>query len=420
MPPERLAGGTRTAPTLLVLAESLPYPTLKGGDLRTWQNINALATCGRVGVFGLCSNDRRRESVPDLGLECWETSCDPALTIPPPKGVRLPARAWLLDPQGHPSDLYYSEGAARELSELLGRLRPDIVVLEGLWLHRYLGIILGAGCRVILDCHNVEAALAHEVGSASDGNDLEARVRREILPARTEVIERRTVRAADQLWVCSPEDERRLRERYHPVPPVIVVPNGIRLGDYDGGQPERLAEVPLTLVFLGFFGHFPNVIAARFLIEKVLPRLAAAAGACRLLLVGAMPPPELAAAAASDPRIVVTGAVRDVRPFLAGATAMAVPLLHGSGTRYKILEAFAAGLPVISTAKGAEGLDARDRTHLLLAETADEFVTAAVALSREPDLARCLTGNARAWVAERFSWDAAAARIRQAVTVLEA
>ena len=102
MPPERLAGGTRTAPTLLVLAESLPYPTLKGGDLRTWQNINALATCGRVGVFGLCSNDRRRESVPDLGLECWETSSDPALTIPPPKGIRLPARAWLLDPPGHP------------------------------------------------------------------------------------------------------------------------------------------------------------------------------------------------------------------------------------------------------------------------------------------------------------------------------
>lgn len=404
-----------------MLAESLPYPTLKGGDLRTWQNINALASCTRVGIFGFCSNDRRRESVPDLALECWESSSDPALTIPPPKGVRLPARAWLLDPQGHPSDLYYSEGAARELSVLLGRLRPDIVVLEGLWLHRYLGVIRGAGCRVILDCHNVEAALACEVGSASSGNDLEARVRRDILPARTEAIERRAVRAADQLWACSAEDERRLRDRYHPVPPVIVVPNGIRLGDYGGGlRPDRPAEAPPTLVFPAFFGHFPNVVAARFLIEKVLPRLAAAAGACRLLLVGAMPPPELAAAAASDPRIVVTGAVRDIRPYLADATAMAVPLFHGGGTRLKILEGFATGLPVISTAKGAEGLNARDRTHLLLAETADEFVAAAVALSRDPDLARCLTANARAWVAERFSWDAAAARIRHAIAALEA
>lgn len=420
MPPDRDAGAGADAPRILLLAESLPYPTVKGGDLRTWQNLNALASCARVGIFGLCSNDRRRESVPDLALECWETSSDPALTIPPPKGVRLPARAWLLDPQGHPSDLYYSEGAARELSELLGRLRPDIVVLEGLWLHRYLGVIRGAGCRVILDCHNVEAALAAEVGSASRGDDLEARVRRDILPARTEVVERRAVGAVHQLWACSDEDERRLRDRYHPVPPVVVVPNGVRLGDYDGGFHHRPGDAPPTLVFPGFFGHFPNVVAARFLTQEVFPRLAAAAGDWRLVLVGAMPPPELEAAAANDPRIVVTGAVRDVRPYLAGATAMAVPLFHGGGTRYKILEGFAAGLPVISTAKGVEGLGARDRTHLLLAETADEFVAAAVALFRDPDLARCLSANARAWVAERFSWDAAAARIRSAIAALEA
>ena len=198
MPPERRSaprapasrGSGPARPRVLVLAESLPYPTLKGGDLRTWQNVNALASVADVGVFGLCSNDRRRDRRPDLDLLCWTTSTDAALTSPPPKGVRLAARAWLLDPRGHPSDLYFSEDAARELAQLLAGLRPDVVLLEGLWLQRYLGIVRAAGCRTILDCHNVEAALFRELAQAVDRHDLEGRIVRDVLPARTEAIER--------------------------------------------------------------------------------------------------------------------------------------------------------------------------------------------------------------------------------------
>ena len=217
---------------ILVLAESLPYPTLKGGDLRTWQNVNALARVARVGVFGLCSNDGRRHAAPELALECWTASTDPALTSPPPKGVRLAARAWLLDPAGHPSDLHYSERAAAELAALLARLRIDIVVVETLWLHRYLEVARAAGCRTVLDCHNVEATLYRELARTSTGEGLEARTLRDVLPVRTEQIERAAVHAVDQLWVCSADDERRLGELYEPGAPVVVVPNAVELADY--------------------------------------------------------------------------------------------------------------------------------------------------------------------------------------------
>jgi polysaccharide biosynthesis protein PslH len=406
--------------SVLVVAESLPYPTAKGGDLRTWQNVNALASFARVGVFGLCSNDGRQYRVPDLDLECWTASGDPALAWPPPTGVKLPGRAWLLDPRGHPSDLYFSDVAKEELAFLLEHLRPAVVVIEGVWLHRYLSTVRAAGCRVILDCHNVEAPIFRELGRTSDGGDLEGRVMRDVLPARTEAIERSAVRAVDQLWVCSEADARRMRQLYDPPAPTLVIPNTVRLQDYGVRSPEqvRSAAAPPTLVFPGIFAYRPNAIAARFLVEQILPRLAAACDGCRVWLVGAMPPPELVAAAARDPRVIVTGPVPDVRPYLTAATVMAVPLLQGGGTRLKILEAFAVGLPVISTAKGAEGLGASHGTHLLIAETADEFVAAVLALRRDAELAGRLTAHARKLVTDEFSWDAIGDRIERAVAAL--
>lgn len=99
-----------------LIAETLPYPTLSGMDLRNLQNINGLLRCGEIGVFGLNSNDPRSKNPPPASLAFWGASTDPALTYPLPK-KKLAGRAWLLDPAGHPSDLYYSDAAATELTE---------------------------------------------------------------------------------------------------------------------------------------------------------------------------------------------------------------------------------------------------------------------------------------------------------------
>ena len=99
---------------------------------------------------------------------------------------------------------------------------------------------------------------------------------------------------------------------------------------------------------------------------------------------------------------------------------MAVPLLHGGGTADEVVEAFAAGVPVVSTRKGVEGLAADDGTHLLIAEDAEGFVEAVSALWRDPPLAARLAVNARALVAERYSWETAAGRVAQALAALGA
>jgi glycosyltransferase involved in cell wall biosynthesis len=112
---------------------------------------------------------------------------------------------------------------------------------------------------------------------------------------------------------------------------------------------------------------------------------------------------------------VITGEVPDMRPYLAAAAGMVVPLFQGGGIRFKILEAFAANVPVISTAKGAEGLAVEDGKHLLLAETADEFVAAVQRLRTDEHLANRLAANGLQLVTKSYSFSVISQQIADAV-----
>jgi glycosyltransferase involved in cell wall biosynthesis len=406
----------------LVLAENLPYPTLKGGDLRTWQNVNALASLGPVGVFGLCSNDSRAAAKPKDGIEFWRSSSDPSLAYPLPANRKIAARAWFLDSTGHPADLYYSDAAAEEISRIMAEFEPHIAVIERLWLYRYISRVKRSGCRVVLDDHNVESVLYRQIGEAmSSRGDLQARLIRDAVPARTEAIEREASRAADQVWVCSRSDARLMHRLYPLSSPVRVVPNGLDLKAYDkAGKSSGSLYLPKekSVVFPATFSFAPNAKAALFLIEEVLPRLNAIEPDFRLLLVGNSPTPEMVRAAQQDARIVVTGAVPEVRPYIASASAMVAPLFQGSGTRFKILEAFASRTPVISTAIGAEGLSVKPGIHLLFAESASDFVDGLRQLWENKPMASRLAGNGFDLVKQSYSWEAAGSKIRRAVREL--
>ena len=408
----------------LVLAQNLPYPTFAGMDLRNWQNIHGLARISEVGVFGLHSNDPRGRDNPPLSLAFWRTSNDPALTYPLPH-QKLAARAWLLDPLGHPSDLYYSDYAAAEINELLERLRPDFVVLEGLWLHRYIPALKGQRCRLVLDLHAVETAMFGELAASAVGDDLKSKLFREVLPVRVQRIERQAANAVDQIWVCSEQDRHLMKQLHAPFAPIHVVPNAVDVDHYAGprGGLRRCAEPAApgwrTLIYPAVFHWEPNATAADFLIEEVFPRLARVFPDCRLLLVGASPTPSMIAAAEREARIVVTGGVPDTFPFLAAAGAMAVPLWQGGGTRLKILEGLAAAVPIISTRKGAEGLAVEHGTHVLVAENAEEFVAAIERVWSDLDFARHLTANGLALLKRAYSWDVSSRCIAKAIAALE-
>jgi len=350
----------------------------------------------------------------------WRSSTDPALTFPPPKDRRIEARGWLLTKGGHPSDIYYSDRAAAEIDELISEFAPHIIVIERLWLHRYIEHVKGHKCRVVLDNHNIEADLYRQLANCVEGDDLQAGLFGKILPERTEMIEGRAIKAADQVWVCSGEDKRTLRSLYGTMPHVRVIPNGLNLDYYAEVRkektlrPQAIDPCQQPIIFLAMFGYHPNSRAANFLIEEVYPELIAINDRCQLLFVGAMPTEQMLNAEKYYPRLSVTGQVPDVRPYLTASSIMVVPLFEASGTRYKILEAFAAKVPVISTVKGAQGLAVENGEHLMIAETPKEFRDAIKQLWMDECLVKRLTDKALRLVTQQYSWHAVSLKIKEA------
>src|SRR5262249_33155974 len=142
--------------------------------------------------------------------------------------------------------------------------------------------------------------------------------------------------------------------------------NGVDCAAYAELPTGRPVNPPVVL-FVGALAWGPNVSAAVFLAEQAFPKIRAARPDAMLLLVGKDPAPAVKALGRL-PGVEVTGGVPSVRPYLAKASLLAVPLDSGGGTRLKILEAFAAGLPVVSTGVGAEGIAVIDGGDIVRAE----------------------------------------------------
>lgn len=393
-------------------------------DLRNWQNVNGLLRVGEVGVFGLCSNDNLRGKSPNDRLAFWGSTADPNLSYPLPVGRRVAARAWLLDPLGHPSDSYYSEIVVGELRTLLNEFKPEIAVLEGLWMHRYIDLLRRHGCSIILDCHDAQAPQSLQLADLIDGDDLRVKLLGKILPERIKLIENKALHAVHQIWVCSSREAQLLERLYRPPVPIHVVPNGVDVSTYEGARSvkdslsEPSAGSGKNIVFPAMFAYQPNHLAAVFLIEEVFPRITNIFSDCRLTLPGSWPTAPMLDAAKRNPGITVTGMVPDIRPYLASASVMVVPLFQGSGTRLKILEAFAAKVPVVSTAKGAEGLDVKNERHLLIAESPRDFAECLQRLWINPFMAKELIANGLDLVKRDYSWETANRWIRKAVNEL--
>jgi glycosyltransferase involved in cell wall biosynthesis len=417
----------------LIIAECLPYPPLSGKDLRNWQNVYGLSTVSQVGVFGLCADDPNRHVNPPRQLAIWQATDDPALTNPPPANQlsaasRLQlnsARAWPLDPLGHPCVLHFSNGAADEIANVMASFKPQVVVVESLWPTRYLNTLKRFDCRIIFDCHNVEAKVYQEIADSRQGDDLPARLIRKLLPSRTRMAEEGAVQIVDQLWVCSDIDKRLMIASYGDSTPIEVIPNSIDVSSYDAvrgrryQRPPEVRPIDKVIIFPAVFGYQPNVVAATFLIEDFFPRLATLFPDCQLLLAGSRPTPEMIEAGQKNPRIIITDTVADMKPYLAASSIMVVPLFQGGGTRFKILEAFAANLPVVSTSKGAEGLAVQDGKHLLIAENIDEFIAGVRRIWAEPGLANYLKANAMELLERHYSLTAVSEKIRVVIRNLD-
>jgi glycosyltransferase involved in cell wall biosynthesis len=259
-------------------------------------------------------------------------------------------------------------------------------------------------CPVVLFQHNIESQiwkrLADTAGHAVKRAYLASQYRR-MWRAEKELSE-----GFEGIITVSPEDSAFCREQYQLRRVLGDVPTGV---DVDAFQPPAKPAAAPVIGFLGSMDWMPNIDGVLWFAREVLPKVREQMPEVRVKIIGRNPPASIRALAA-DPAIEVTGTVPEVQPHVHECRVIAVPLLAGGGTRIKIFEAMAMGVPVISTTIGAEGLPVRHGEEIEIADDAESFAKGTLKLLADAGAAARMASNARELMEQRFSWRFAASK----------
>jgi glycosyltransferase involved in cell wall biosynthesis len=352
-------------PKILVVAPFVPHPIRHGGAIRTRVQLDALRADHEVhfaaAVTGAEDLTNLRRFGEESGIAVHEL---PAVAAPPARLHRKLAR-WLTAD----TDLIrrrWSPQARAEFARIEARVSPDWLAADS----SYALPVLSRPADLLL-LHNLEYALMGRGGSGRRG--VSERLTRMMEARGLRRWEQRAVASA-RLTVTVSEHDRRLASALAPQADVVAVPNSV---DLERLPLQDLADpaAPPRLLFVGSMDYPPNLEAATELIEWHAPALRRAYPALTVRLVG-KDPFGVAGRFRGVPGVEVVGPVDDLVPHYRDTHAVYMPIRSGGGTRLKILEAWALGVPVLSTAVGAEGLPAEPGRHLLSFETPTAGVAA--------------------------------------------
>ena len=220
---------------------------------------------------------------------------------------------------------------------------------------------------------------------------------------RTELYEGWLVDQFDQVLVTSLQDQRWLVSQQSPgeePAPITVLPNGVDLAYF---KPVADTHRRDQLVLAGDMSLAANIVMAQFLVNEIMPLVWAQQPEARLVIAGRDPVREVRALAA-DPRVMVTGTVQDMRPYLHSSVISLAPLLFGLGIQNKVLEAMACATPVVATPQAIGGLNVTPGKDVVVAEDAVAFAHAVVDLMQDPPRQRSIGQAGRDYVEKHHDW----------------
>jgi O-antigen biosynthesis protein len=388
--PPGVSGSDEAAPLRVLFVSPYPIcPPIHGGGVFMYQTLREMARLAEVHVVELL--DYAHQEKDNLELRQFCASAE-----------------WLVRPSGHPRDMgsldpyAVREVANPDLEWLIHRQlyqkRIDVLQLEYTPMAQYRGNFRHIATALFehdVYFQSISRGFGHQITAIAE---IKARV--EYLRALR--YELRALPSFDQVQVCTPAN----RDFLLSFRPKLRLRAGLRAGiDTSRYAFRPSGREPLTMLFVGSFRHDPNRVAVDWFVREVLPRILEQQPAAKLVIAGSDPPPPHAYADHAA-NLQMLGYVEDVRDPLARYSIFVCPILSGSGVRVKLLEAFAAGIPVVSTAVGAEGLTSADGDICAIADDPAAFAARALDLLRDPDAAAQMAMRARADV--EANWDMAA------------
>ncbi|HZK66015.1 MAG TPA: glycosyltransferase family 4 protein, partial [Chloroflexota bacterium] len=384
---------------VLLVCPQLPYPPTHGSAVRMWNLLKQLSARHEVDLLSFVEPGMPEKELADA-IAAMRPYCGEIRTVARRPFDDGPSP---LDRSVH-VEMFDCPQMREALAEMVERSGYDVIQYDKTEMGQYL--LPGPAPTQLL----VEHVVFYHAYRRQFFRGIKTPLSRLVEYLKLRRYELEVCRQADGIITMSDVDSRFLRSQLPDHPWIGDVPNGVDTGYYQYG-----AAMPRNhdLLFIGNYYHSPNVDGVRFFLRKVFPDIKRSVPDARLVIVGPGPYHTLPEVV-GETNVVCTGLVPDTRTYMGECSVLVAPILAGSGTRLKLLEAMSAGIPVVSTSLGAEGLGAVPGTHFLAADTASDFARGVVELMDTPDARDSLRRNARKLVEERFDWAVAGHRLEEA------
>ena len=371
---------------ILILSPFFPWPLSQGGKIRVFNIIKHLARNRKISLA--CVSDEKISDHGPLADFCEEIIC-----VERRQNLIRDIPVFLFG-KGSFNFVRFSSEAFREaLRQLLTRKSFDLVQIEFSMMWQYADIF--DGISSVLDAHNIESEIVRQIGETQINP-----LRRFLYKLEEKKIRRGEEKAWRECKICFAVSEKEREVIATHGGKAFTIPNGVDLERFQYVPKEN---VDRRILLLAGMDYLPNVDSVKYFLNGILPLIREKLPDILLDVVGR----DLWKIRGWLPHkgMEFHESVSDILPYLRQADLLVVPLRQGAGTRIKILEAMAAGLPVVATSKGCEGLVVKDGEHLLIADEAGSFAEAVHKILNDAGLGKSLACNARTLVETKYSWE---------------
>ena len=379
-----------TGLNILVLSAYPPALGLHGGAVRMYYNLKFLASRHRVTLLSFVEHEREREllgKLKPLGIAVRSVRRLPS----PPRSL------WMPQPPEHYE--FSSPEMAAEVRQVTKSQRFDVIQAEYFQMAQH--VPRNASPHKILTLHEVEYA-----------NEAEA-LRKAGRPWRKLGkfydwmvqlnYEVRSCARFDAI-VCMTDEDSRLLAEFVPPEKLRTIHIGVDSRFFDGGRRSNDAGRNRRMLFVGNYRHRPNRESVHYFVDRILPAIHRQVPDAEFWIVGGNAEMLDSKRLSNCPGVHLEGYVEDIRPLYRGCAVFVAPIISGNGMRVKLLEAMSMGMAVITSPRGAQGFQARGGEHLVIADSAEAFVSNTVQLLQDKDRCADLGARARDLIRQRYDW----------------
>lgn len=380
-----------------MLTPYLPYPLWSGGQIRTYNLLKNLSCKHEITLFSFIRDHREKEYIRNLGKYCENVQV--FIKRPPWSFTSLSLSAVTFYPLV--VCMYLNNDVKRKISEEIEKRHFDLIHAETFYV---MPNIPNNRIPIILAEQTIEYLVYRHFTQTV--KFLPKKIMMDWDVAKIHFWEKRFWKKAVRVIAMS-EADRKVMKKHDVNLKVDLVPNGVDTKFFRDRKRNR--KLKKKILFVGNFKWLQNREAVMVLVEKVWPRVKQKFTDASLWIVGKNPTENILNYRSET--VDVDDSVTDIRQAYYQSDALLAPIFGPGGTRYKILEAMACGLPVVTTSVGIEGLDAEKKQAVLIGNDEDQLAEGIIDVLTDDDLYQKLSSNGRKLVEQNFAWETITSRL---------